>query len=163
MQVELKNIRRLFGRLTVIDDVSLVIEEGHLFTLLGPSGCGKTTLPKIVAGFHAPDAGQVLFAGTASIPSPTNAKRDGLPDLRPVPAPDRFRQRRPRAGRAEPRKIRSGRRWRRFWRTFSSTAWRRFPNQLSGGTAAARRPRGRWCSRPGSSPWTNPCLTSMRA
>ena len=78
MQVELRDIRKSFGRLTVIDGVSLEIEEGHLFTLLGPSGCGKTTLLKIVAGFHAPDAGQVLFGGTRVNAVPPHKRETGM-------------------------------------------------------------------------------------
>jgi iron(III) transport system ATP-binding protein len=41
--------------------VSLDIADGELFTLLGPSGCGKTTLLRLVAGFHAADAGEIHF------------------------------------------------------------------------------------------------------
>ena len=41
--------------------VSFAIAEGELFTLLGPSGCGKTTLLRLIAGFYAPDDGEVRF------------------------------------------------------------------------------------------------------
>ena len=53
-----------------MDGVSLEIAEGELFTLLGPSGCGKTTLLRLVAGFHAPDAGEIRFG---------ERRVDGLP------------------------------------------------------------------------------------
>ncbi|WP_353808311.1 ABC transporter ATP-binding protein [Agromyces sp. SYSU T00194] len=46
-----------------IDDVSLTIEEGELFTLLGPSGCGKTTTLRSVAGLERPDAGEIRVGG----------------------------------------------------------------------------------------------------
>lgn len=44
---------------TVLDGVSLSIEEGEIACLLGPSGCGKTTVLRAIAGFIAPRAGQV--------------------------------------------------------------------------------------------------------
>jgi iron(III) transport system ATP-binding protein len=50
--------------------VSLDIGDGELFTLLGPSGCGKTTLLRLVAGFHAADAGEIHFG---------RRRVDGLP------------------------------------------------------------------------------------
>ena len=43
--------------------LSLDIRENEFFALLGPSGCGKTTLLRMLAGFEAPDAGQILLAG----------------------------------------------------------------------------------------------------
>lgn len=42
-----------------IDDVSIIVEEGELFTLLGPSGCGKTTTLRSVAGLERPDSGTI--------------------------------------------------------------------------------------------------------
>ena len=47
--------------MAAVSDVSLAIEEGELFTLLGPSGCGKTTLLRLMAGFYAPDEGEIRF------------------------------------------------------------------------------------------------------
>ncbi len=42
-----------------VDDVSLTVEEGQLFTLLGPSGCGKTTTLRCIAGLERPDSGVI--------------------------------------------------------------------------------------------------------
>src|SRR5713226_1223646 len=44
-----------------VDDLSLEIQEGEIFTLLGPSGCGKTTTLRIVAGLETPDEAAVFF------------------------------------------------------------------------------------------------------
>ena len=51
--------RRRFGTVQAVDNVDLAVGEGEFFTLLGPSGCGKTTTLRLVAGFMAPDAGEI--------------------------------------------------------------------------------------------------------
>jgi spermidine/putrescine ABC transporter ATP-binding subunit len=61
VRISVSNLTKRFGPLAVINEVSLAIEEGELFTLLGPSGCGKTTLLRLIAGFYAPDAGEIRF------------------------------------------------------------------------------------------------------
>jgi spermidine/putrescine transport system ATP-binding protein len=61
--LEIRNLSRRFGDYTAVDNISLSIEAGEFFTLLGPSGCGKTTLLRMIAGFDAPDAGQILLDG----------------------------------------------------------------------------------------------------
>jgi spermidine/putrescine transport system ATP-binding protein len=61
--LELKNLTRRFGSLEAVKDVSLAIEAGEFFTLLGPSGCGKTTILRMIAGFDAPDEGDILLDG----------------------------------------------------------------------------------------------------
>jgi len=66
MKIELRNIRRSFGRTAVLKDVSLTIPSGELVALLGPSGSGKTTLLRIIAGLDFPDAGEVLFGDTSA-------------------------------------------------------------------------------------------------
>ena len=54
---------------TVVDDVSLRIEHGHLVCLLGPSGCGKTTTLRLIAGFVEPSAGEIAV-GDRVVSSP---------------------------------------------------------------------------------------------
>ncbi len=63
MRIEAKELTKRFGTLAVVSDASFVIEEGEMFTLLGPSGCGKTTLLRLIAGFYAPDGGEIRFDG----------------------------------------------------------------------------------------------------
>src|ERR1700722_9585422 len=48
---------------TALDDVSLVVQEKEIVTLVGASGCGKSTLLNLIAGFETPTAGQVLVDG----------------------------------------------------------------------------------------------------
>jgi ABC-type Fe3+/spermidine/putrescine transport system ATPase subunit len=59
--VKLRSIRKNYGALRAVDEVSLDIEVGEVFTFLGPSGCGKTTTLRMIAGLEAPDGGDILF------------------------------------------------------------------------------------------------------
>lgn len=61
MRITIANLTKRFGALAAVNAASLAIEEGELFTLLGPSGCGKTTLLRLIAGFYAPDEGEIRF------------------------------------------------------------------------------------------------------
>jgi len=60
---ELKNLTKNYGNRTVLDDVTLQIEEGEILGLLGPNGSGKTTLLKILAFLEKPESGEVKFQG----------------------------------------------------------------------------------------------------
>lgn len=62
-RVEVKNVVKRFGKVTAVNGVSLVVEDGEFFTILGPSGCGKTTLLRIIAGLEIPDEGDVIIDG----------------------------------------------------------------------------------------------------
>jgi ABC-type uncharacterized transport system ATPase subunit len=48
--VELSNVRKAYGSLIAVDDVSFSVGEGEVFSLLGPNGAGKTTLIEILEG-----------------------------------------------------------------------------------------------------------------
>jgi sulfate transport system ATP-binding protein len=63
MSIQVKNIKKQFGKFTALNDVSLDFPTGELVALLGPSGCGKTTLLRIIAGLEQPDEGRVEFYG----------------------------------------------------------------------------------------------------
>jgi putrescine transport system ATP-binding protein len=61
--LRIERLTKTFGDLYAVDDVSLEIYRGELFSLLGGSGCGKTTLLRILAGLESPTAGRIQIEG----------------------------------------------------------------------------------------------------
>ncbi len=61
--VELHKVFKVFNGETAVRGVDLQVRQGEFFSILGPSGCGKTTTLRLVAGFDAPSAGEVLIRG----------------------------------------------------------------------------------------------------
>ncbi len=59
-RLEVKNLSRSFGRLTVVDKISFKISSGQVTCLLGPSGCGKSTTLRMIAGVDTPSSGQIF-------------------------------------------------------------------------------------------------------
>jgi len=58
-----EGVRKLYGEVVALDDVSLSVGGQDYVVLLGPSGSGKTTLLSVIGGFAFPTAGRVLIAG----------------------------------------------------------------------------------------------------
>jgi ABC-type branched-subunit amino acid transport system ATPase component/ABC-type branched-subunit amino acid transport system permease subunit len=56
-------IRKRFGGLLAVDDVSIQVRAGETLGLIGPNGAGKTTLFEVLGGFNKPDGGHITFAG----------------------------------------------------------------------------------------------------
>ena len=76
--VRLDGISKRFGEVVALQEVSLQVRRGELMTLLGPSGCGKTTLLNLVAGFFAPDSGEIAIDGTRVTDLPTYRREIGM-------------------------------------------------------------------------------------
>src|SRR3989304_5237660 len=60
---ELKNVTKVYGNKTVLENASLQVSEGEILALLGPNGSGKTTILKILAFIENPTNGVVKFQG----------------------------------------------------------------------------------------------------
>ncbi len=67
-------LRKRFGAVEAVRDVSLQIRAGEFFALLGPSGCGKTTVLRMLAGLEHPDAGAVFIDGRDMTAAPANRR-----------------------------------------------------------------------------------------
>ena len=63
--LELTGLRRTFGDLVALDDVSFTVPEGRIVGFVGPNGAGKTTAMRIALGVLTPDAGAVRWRGEA--------------------------------------------------------------------------------------------------
>ena len=61
--VEICNVTKRFGAVTVLDDVSLDVPEGSATAIIGPSGSGKTTLIRCINHLLPIDSGQIRIAG----------------------------------------------------------------------------------------------------
>ena len=62
-EIQFVNIRKQFGPVMVIPDLSLTVRAGERLVLLGPSGCGKTTALRMIAGLETISAGQLYLGG----------------------------------------------------------------------------------------------------
>lgn len=72
--LQIRTVTKTFGTMTAVDGVSLDIAENEFFALLGASGSGKTTLLRMLAGFEAPSAGQILLDGRDISAMPPNKR-----------------------------------------------------------------------------------------
>jgi spermidine/putrescine transport system ATP-binding protein len=63
-----------FASHTAVDSLSFEVARGSFFSILGPSGCGKTTLLRMIAGFIAPDSGDIAIGGSSMRAIPPNRR-----------------------------------------------------------------------------------------
>ena len=61
--LELKDVKKSFDGITVLENMSLEIEDGEIVSILGPSGCGKTTLLNLILGILDADSGSIIYNG----------------------------------------------------------------------------------------------------
>ncbi|HIP32320.1 MAG TPA: ABC transporter ATP-binding protein [Crocinitomicaceae bacterium] len=61
--IEIKNLHKKFGKLTVLEELDLTINKGGIFAILGPNGSGKTTLIKCILGMVIPNKGEIVLDG----------------------------------------------------------------------------------------------------
>lgn len=77
--LEVRDIRKHFGAVTALDDVSLELGMSEIVGLVGDNGAGKSTLLKIMSGVYTPDAGEVVLDGTSvKFGTPGDARAKGI-------------------------------------------------------------------------------------
>jgi ribose transport system ATP-binding protein len=88
--ISVRNLAKRYGRVVVLEDVSLAVERGMIHAVVGESGTGKSTLMKVLAGVIRPDSGIIKVGDqSVTIDSPNAARRHGIgivsqePDLFP--------------------------------------------------------------------------------
>jgi ABC-2 type transport system ATP-binding protein len=72
--LHVNHLRKTFGKLVAVDDVSFTVDRGQLVGLLGPNGAGKTTTVSMIAALVTPEKGEVLVGG-ARLAGDTDPKK----------------------------------------------------------------------------------------
>ena len=73
--VLVKNLKKSYGDVEAVKDVSFSIEPGEIFGLLGPNGAGKTTTIRCLCTLMTPDAGELMLNGVSVLETPKAARR----------------------------------------------------------------------------------------
>ncbi len=76
--LKMSSVRRSFGRIVAVDNLSLEVRSGEIFGLLGPNGAGKSTTIHMAVGLLEPDRGAVAVAGLGSPRAPGVRARIGI-------------------------------------------------------------------------------------
>jgi phospholipid/cholesterol/gamma-HCH transport system ATP-binding protein len=63
ISVEVRNLRKTFGTLVVLNGINFSVKPGEIFVIMGPSGSGKSVLLKHIIGLEEPDEGEILLEG----------------------------------------------------------------------------------------------------
>jgi len=72
---QIDHLRKHFGEIRAVDDVSFEVRTGEIYGLLGPNGAGKTTTLSMLSGVLKPDSGRILFDGIDLHAEPLRVKR----------------------------------------------------------------------------------------
>lgn len=65
--LEMNHVRKSFGDLEVLKDISLKVEEGEVLSIIGPSGSGKSTLLRCAAMLEMMDGGDLTYLGEQAV------------------------------------------------------------------------------------------------
>jgi ABC-2 type transport system ATP-binding protein len=73
--ISVKHLRRSFGPIVAVDDISFEVAKGEVLGFLGPNGAGKSTAMKMLVGFLSPDGGSATICGYDVVKDPVAVKR----------------------------------------------------------------------------------------
>ena len=77
--VQLDRVRKEFGAVVALEEVTLDVYPGEIVALVGDNGAGKSTLVKLIAGVHQPTSGQIVLDGEpVRLSSPSESQRHGI-------------------------------------------------------------------------------------
>lgn len=65
--LEVRDLRKEFGGLVAVNDVSLNVIKNNIHAIIGPNGAGKTTFFNVLSGFYSPESGSITYKGTELI------------------------------------------------------------------------------------------------
>lgn len=77
-QIEFCSVTKMYGPVAAVRDLSLTVHRGEFLTILGPSGSGKTTTLMLLAGFEAPNEGDIRIAGKSVTAVPSYRRDQGI-------------------------------------------------------------------------------------
>ena len=75
MKIQVKNLRKEFGKTVAVDNISFGFDSGHVFGFVGPNGAGKTTTMRIMATIEEPTDGDVFLNGVSIREEPELARK----------------------------------------------------------------------------------------
>jgi putative spermidine/putrescine transport system ATP-binding protein len=76
--LSIRRVRKTFGHVVAVHDVTLDVPKGEFLTFLGPSGSGKSTTLYAIAGFQQPTSGDVLLEGRTLLSVPSHKRNIGM-------------------------------------------------------------------------------------
>lgn len=76
--LQIRNVRKVYGDVVAVSDVTLDIAKGEFMTFLGPSGSGKSTTLYVLAGLQEPTAGDILLRGRTLLDTPSHKRNIGM-------------------------------------------------------------------------------------
>lgn len=84
--IEVKNLTRVYGNHTAVDNISFTVEDGKIYGFLGPNGAGKSTTMNMITGCLSITSGQILINGFDIFEQPEKAKKciGYLPEIPPL-------------------------------------------------------------------------------
>ncbi len=72
--VSVRDLRKRYGALTAVDQVSFDVHRGEIFGILGPNGAGKTTTLEMIEGLRRPDGGTAVVDGVDAVANPRGVR-----------------------------------------------------------------------------------------
>jgi polar amino acid transport system ATP-binding protein len=79
--LEINNLKKSFGELDVLRDISLSVEEGEVVSIIGPSGSGKSTLLRCATMLETMDGGDLVYGGQYAVKSGVYAPKNELKQI----------------------------------------------------------------------------------